>query len=461
MSSDTVIKVESLSKRFEIFSKPSDRLKQMIVPRLKRAAGMPAPQYFREFWAVKDISFTVKRGETVGIIGRNGSGKSTLLQMICGTLTPTSGSIQTNGRVAALLELGSGFNPEFTGRENVFLNASLYGLSNEETAKRFDEISRFADIGDFIDQPVKIYSSGMMVRLAFAVIAHVDADILVVDEALSVGDAVFTQKCMRFIRSFQKKGTLLFVSHDTAAVQNLCESAIWLNQGVVRKIGTSKAVSEAYLKYSMQEIYGTEAKLDSVGIEATVSSDSAVHPRVDQTDSEDNPEVKPLAQPYASSYEVVDNLNEANGWTTGNAKITRVELLDQSSAQHPIFFGGDKVKLKVVVEAHRGFSQPIIGFIVKDRLGQDLFGENTLPFTAFNSCAVDKEKVLEAEFEFTLPMLPNGQYSIMTSFADGDLHNNVQHHWLHDAVILNVSSSKVRWGLVGVNFNKVSLVTKL
>lgn len=458
MCSDTAIRVENLSKRFEIFNKPSDRLKQMVVPRLQRAVGTHPTQYFREFWAVKDVSFTVKRGETVGIIGRNGSGKSTLLQMICGTLSPTSGSIETSGRVAALLELGSGFNPEFTGRENVFLNASLYGLSNEETAARFDDIARFAEIGEFIDQPVKTYSSGMMVRLAFAVIAHVDADILVVDEALSVGDAIFTQKCMRFIRSFQRQGTLLFVSHDAAALQNLCESAIWLNQGEVRQIGPSRSVSEAYLQYSLQEIYGDDAQLNSVGDSA--GDDVGGAALSESGPVEGSAQTSPFAQPYAPSYDVVDNLSDANGWTTGEAKITRVVLKDNGGNSSPVFTGGDSVRLMVCVEAHKDFSQPIIGFIVKDRLGQDLFGENTLPFTAFNPHSVRQGETLEAEFEFALPMLPNGQYSIMASFAEGDLHNNVQHHWLHDAVILNVSSSKVRWGLVGVQFKKVSIVAK-
>lgn len=460
MCSDIAIRVESLSKRFEIFNKPSDRLKQMVVPHLKRAVGKQPTPYFREFWAVKDVSFTVKRGETVGIIGRNGSGKSTLLQMICGTLNPTSGSIETSGRVAALLELGSGFNPEFTGRENVFLNASLYGLSNEETAARFDDIARFAEIGDFIDQPAKTYSSGMMVRLAFAVIAHVDADILVVDEALSVGDAIFTQKCMRFIRSFQQRGTLLFVSHDAAALQNLCESAIWLSQGEVQQIGSSRSVSEAYLQYSLQEIYGNDAQLNAVGESASDVTDGSVLAESVADNRSRDTTTAPLPQPYASSYDVVDNLNDANGWTTGEAKITRVTLRDSEGNSSPVFSGGDRVRLGVCVEAQNSFTQPIIGFIVKDRLGQDLFGENTLPFTAFNPCEVRQGETLEAEFEFTLPMLPNGQYSIMTSFAEGDLHNNVQHHWLHDAVILNVSSSKVRWGLVGVQFKNVSLVAK-
>ena len=184
--------------------------------------------------------------------------------MICGTLNPSGGTIKINGRVAALLELGAGFNPEFTGRENVYMAAMLYGLTEAQIGSRFERIAAFADIGDFIEQPVKTYSSGMYVRLAFAVIAHVDADILVVDEALAVGDAVFTQKCMRFIREFQKHGTLLFVSHDTGAVQNLCKSAIWLSHGQVRMTGTSKEVSETYLQFTLQEVYGEEAKLISV-----------------------------------------------------------------------------------------------------------------------------------------------------------------------------------------------------
>ena len=191
------------------------------------------------------------------------SGKSTLLQMICGTLNPTSGSIQTNGRIAALLELGSGFNPEFTGRENVYMNASVLGLSNEEIDARFDDIVAFADIGDFIEQPVKTYSSGMMVRLAFAVIAHVDADILVIDEALAVGDAFFTQKCMRFLRNFMKTGTVLFVSHDTGSIKSLCNYALWLEKGQVLQEGTPKEVCELYLEafYEAQQGKSSTTKL--------------------------------------------------------------------------------------------------------------------------------------------------------------------------------------------------------
>jgi len=187
-SEDFTIQVEGLGKRYEIYKQPADRLKQMILPKVQRLAGMRRHEYFTEFWALRDVNLQVRRGETVGIIGRNGSGKSTLLQMICGTLHPTLGSIKVHGRIAALLELGAGFNTEFTGRENVFLSGLLYGIPEHELKKRYRSIVDFADIGDFIDQPVKTYSSGMYVRLAFAIIAHVDADTLVVDEALSVGD---------------------------------------------------------------------------------------------------------------------------------------------------------------------------------------------------------------------------------------------------------------------------------
>jgi len=233
MSSDNiVIDVTGLSKCYNIYDKPVNRLKQSIVPRLYRVIGKPSPAYYREFWALHDVSFSVKKGETVGIIGRNGSGKSTLLQLICGTLTPTSGKVETRGRITALLELGSGFNLEFTGRENVFLNGAILGLSQEEVESRFDDIAAFADIGDFIEQPVKFYSSGMLVRLAFAVQAMVDPDILIVDEALAVGDERFQRKCFRRLEELREKGTsILFVSHAGQQIVELCDRALLLEQG--------------------------------------------------------------------------------------------------------------------------------------------------------------------------------------------------------------------------------------
>ena len=200
--SKNAIEVRELSKSYQMYHQPRDRLKQFILPRIQRILGSTEKKYFAEFWALRDVSFEVKKGKSVGIVGRNGSGKSTILQIVCGVLSPTLGNAAVSGRVASILELGTGFNPEFTGRENVYINAGILGLTTEEIEQRMEAILSFADIGEFIDQPVKTYSSGMYVRLGFAIIAHVDADILIVDEALSVGDAFFVQKCMRFLRDF-------------------------------------------------------------------------------------------------------------------------------------------------------------------------------------------------------------------------------------------------------------------
>lgn len=231
-SSDLAIRVRNVSKHYVMFERPEDRFKQMVVPRLERLVGRPPRRYFRDFAALSGVSFDIGRGETVGIIGRNGSGKSTLLQIICGTLQPTSGSVEVNGRIAALLELGAGFNPEFTGRENVFLNAAILGIPRKEMEWRFDDIARFADIGPFIDQPVKTYSSGMYVRLAFATAINVDPDILVVDEALSVGDEAFQRKCFARIEDIKDKGgTILFVSHGAQTIVQLCTRAMLVDAG--------------------------------------------------------------------------------------------------------------------------------------------------------------------------------------------------------------------------------------
>ncbi len=250
MSSDNIaIRVANLSKRYEIYAAPRDRLKQFVLPPLQSLAGKPQQQYFNEFWALKDVSFEVKRGETVGVIGRNGSGKSTLLQIICGTLNPTSGTIRTSGRVAALLELGSGFNPEFTGRENVYLNGAILGVDEAEINARFDDIAAFADIGEFIERPVKTYSTGMMVRLAFAVAINVDPQILIVDEALSVGDELFQRKCFARIQTIKDSGaTVLFVSHSGGTVVELCDHAILLDSGEKLAMGAPKAIVGEYQK---------------------------------------------------------------------------------------------------------------------------------------------------------------------------------------------------------------------
>lgn len=248
-SDDFSIRVEGLSKRYEIYAQPADRLRQMILPRLQRAVRQPVRAWFSEFWALRDVCFEVRRGETVGIVGRNGSGKSTLLQMICGTLNPTAGNITVRGRIAALLELGAGFNPEFTGRENVRLSGLLYGLSERELDARFDAICDFAEIGDFIDRPVKTYSSGMYVRLAFSVAINVSPDVLVVDEALSVGDEAFQRKCFARIDRIRKGGaTVLFVSHAAGTVTELCNRALLLDRGELLTQGSPKYVVSRYQK---------------------------------------------------------------------------------------------------------------------------------------------------------------------------------------------------------------------
>ncbi|HNW40152.1 MAG TPA: ABC transporter ATP-binding protein, partial [Candidatus Omnitrophota bacterium] len=239
MSSEVVLKIENIGKRYEIYNAPHHRLLQTLFRGRK--------QFYKEFWALRDVSFEVKRGECVGIIGRNGSGKSTLLQVVTGTLEPTLGKVEVRGRVSALLELGSGFNPEFTGRENVYVNGAILGLSKAEMDKKFDEIAAFADIGEFIEQPVKIYSSGMYVRLAFAIAINVDPDILIIDEALSVGDIRFQVKCYRKLEEFREKGkTIVFVSHSSTDVVRLCNRAIWLDSGSIRKSGISKNIVEEY-----------------------------------------------------------------------------------------------------------------------------------------------------------------------------------------------------------------------
>ncbi len=253
--SSNMIEVENISKAFLMYEKPIDRLKQFFIKDKER--------YSNQFWALNNVSFNIPKGTTVGIIGKNGSGKSTLLQIIVGTLTPTNGRIDVNGRIAALLELGSGFNPEFTGRENIFLNGAIMGLSEAEIKQRVPDIEAFADIGDFIDQPVKSYSSGMFVRLAFACAVNVDPDILIVDEALSVGDMQFQLKCIEKMKSFKKEGkTILFVSHDTYSIRNFCDEVIWMKNGEVHMRGDVNGVSRQYEDYmkSMLDVPAPEAE---------------------------------------------------------------------------------------------------------------------------------------------------------------------------------------------------------
>lgn len=465
MSSEVAIRVQGVSKCYLVYDRPQDRLRQAIIPRLKRMAGRSADaaatRYFREFWALQDISFEVPRGSTLGIIGRNGSGKSTLLQIVCGTLTPTAGEVVVNGRVAALLELGSGFNPEFTGRENIYLNASILGLTRQQTEERFDRIAAFADIGDFIEQPVKTYSSGMVVRLAFAVIAHVDADILVIDEALSVGDAFFSQKCMRFLRGFMKKGTVLFVSHDTGAVLSLCDTAIWIDRGRKRLEGSARQVSDQYLEALVEERQGpgTTASSASKPINAAPAAGQPA-PRVRAPADEDVVDLRweLLRQsPYRNDIEIFEFDPGAASFGRGHGRIVGVEFTSPEGSTLAYVTGGESVLLTVRAEALQDMSSPIIGFFLRDRLGQTLFGDNTFLSTHAAPLQVAAGGVIAARFEFRMPILPMGDYSITVALAEGTQQDHVQHHWIHDALIFRSHSSSVHHGLIGLPMRSVTL----
>lgn len=440
MSSDIAIQVDGLGKCYHIYDKPRDRLFQMF------ARG--GRQYFREFWALKDVSFEVKRGEPFGIIGRNGSGKSTLLQLLCGTLNPTQGNIQTSGRIAALLELGSGFNPEFSGRENIYMNAAIFGLTHREIDERYDRILAFADIGSFVDQPVKTYSTGMMVRLAFAVVAHVDADILVIDEALAVGDAFFVQKCMRFLRRFMEAGTVVFVSHDTGAVLNLCRKAIWLEQGCMKGQGPPKELTEQYLAALYESEQG-ESGLPSFADEEKImpSSEQPRDMRLDFVNS----------TRFRNDIELVGFVPGAEGFGTGGAIITRVELLDQAGAPLLWVIGGEQVQLVVYCKARQPIASPIIGFLFRDRLGQALFGDNTFITYAQNPLRVQSGQQLVARFAFRMPVLPVGDYTVTVAIAEGSQQEHVQHHWRHDALVLKSHSSSVATGLIGIPMQTIRM----
>lgn len=447
-SAEIAIRISNLSKCYQIYETPRDRLMQFVMPRLSRLLGMQAKQYFREFWALSDVSFEVRKGETVGIVGRNGSGKSTLLQLICGTLTPSGGMVETFGRVAALLELGSGFNPEFTGRENVYMNASVLGLSKAEIDARFDDIVAFADIGDFIDRPVKTYSSGMYLRLAFAVIAHVDADVLIIDEALAVGDAFYVQKCMRFLRKFMERGAVLFVSHDTGAVVNLCERALWLQDGMLKIVGSPKKVSEAYLDANYQE------------------AELAANPLTDNTEM-----VSPLVPSefpdrwrnlidrscLRNDIAVFHFDENAPKFGTGGAKIVAVNLLDNQQRTLAGVVGGEAVHLAIEIIALKAVDSPVVGFFVKDRLGQVLFGENTYLSCRDAQFPVAEGDRIRATFSFHMPVLPTGTYSVDAAIAEGTHDSHVQLEWIHDAFVMESQSTSASIGLIGIPFDNVSI----
>ncbi|CAO3424211.1 ABC transporter ATP-binding protein [Azospirillum doebereinerae] len=439
-TAELVIEAAGLGKAYPVFKRPQDRLKQMLMRGRRK--------YYDEYWALKDIALTVRRGETVGLIGRNGAGKSTFLQLLCGTLAPTTGRIAVHGRVAALLELGAGFNPEFTGRENVHLAASVLGLSDEEINARYDSIAAFAGIGDFIEQPVKFYSSGMYARLAFAVVAHVDADILIVDEILAVGDAAFTQKCMRFIHRFKERGTLFFVSHDINQVSALCDTAIWLDSGTVRAVGPAKDVCHDYLA----DMYREQDKNDRFRIGGhRTPPPPAVRSRPDVRDE------RLRMSERRNAIEIFDFNPDAPWFGTRGATVANVRITTPEGAALSLFHGGEEVVVRIACDSHVALTRPIVGFLIKDRLGQPLFGDNT--FLTFQEAppAIPAGRSFEASFQFQLPYLPVGDYAMTVAVAEGTQSDCVQHHWVDEALFLKVVSSHVARGLVGVPMHAIRL----
>lgn len=455
MSSDEVIKVQNLSKRYEIYKQPRDRLRQTLMTPLRQVLGLGEHDYFQEFWALRDVSFEVRRGETVAIVGQNGSGKSTLLQLVCQTLSPTTGSVHIAGRIAALLELGAGFNTEFSGRENVFLSGLLYGINQQELASRFESIVKFAELEDFIEQPVKTYSSGMYVRLAFAIAAHVDADVLIIDEALSVGDVRFTQKCMRYLREFQKTGTLLFVSHDTSAVIGLCSRAVWLDHGGLRMDGPAKEVVETYL--AAQHALDREGEGDAVALRRGRRSTSA---RSEVTNDVKDPRWPKLAEHRALTqlqFFEFDPERAAAEFGAGGAQIVDSSFLGDDNTPLHMSFGGEIVQLSVTAAVHQPLDNLIFGFYFKDRMGQRLFGDNSFITTMDAPLGAGAGESVTARFRFRMPILPSGLYSIDLAIASGTQDNHTQQHWLHDALEVRATDTTMKHGLIGLPMLDISV----
>ncbi|HEY8204266.1 MAG TPA: ABC transporter ATP-binding protein [Pyrinomonadaceae bacterium] len=406
----TALRVENVSKQYRIYATPGDRLKESLTRGwVKR---------HREFWALRDISFEIESGTTTGIVGPNGSGKSTLLQIITGTLEPTHGEVWHEGRVAALLELGAGFNPEFTGIENVFMNASLMGFSKRETEDLLPEIERFAEIGQFIHQPVKTYSSGMYVRLAFSIAISASPDILIVDEALAVGDAIFQHRCMRRIKQLQESGvTIFFVSHDPGAVRALCSRAILLNAGKMEADGEPPDVLNRYQKIIMAREEAYEAG------------------SVDRTpESEPTPELAGATEPP------IDERSDASlrpvfRHGDGSAEVLSVELLNAGGHRVELIESGEPIAVRIRVRFDRDVEDPVFGFLIRNRHGIHIYGTNT-DLQALRFGSASPGEVFEVTFGFEGWLAPDS-YSITVASHSLDA---ISFDWLDSALFFRVVS---------------------
>jgi lipopolysaccharide transport system ATP-binding protein len=402
------LRVESVSKQYRIYDRPVDRLKESLTRGRWKT--------HREFWALHDITFEIEAGTTTGIIGPNGSGKSTLLQIITGTLEPTHGTVWHEGRIAALLELGAGFNPEFTGIENIFMNASLLGLSKAETERLLPEIASFAEIGEFIHQPLKMYSSGMYIRLAFATAIAVSPQVLIIDEALSVGDAVFQHRCTRRIKEMQETGTtILFVSHDPGAIRALCSRAILLNGGRVEADGTPADVLDRYQKVIM----AAEAAYAESQLGAAPS-------------------------PVVSEVEVSPQFTYRHG--NGSAEILRVDLLDATRRTIAMLETGQFVHVRVQVVFHEDLEDPVYGFVIRNRHGINLYGTNT-KVQGIKPGLVKRGERVETTFSFNCWLAPD-LYSVSIAVHSP---NSVSFDWMDGVLFFRVFSDVAIEGVANLN----------
>lgn len=404
---EIAISLKSVSKCYRRYAHPIDRLKELLLPGKSRAD---------EFWALKDISIEVPKGQTLGIIGQNGSGKSTLLQIIAGTLTPTTGDVLVNGRVSALLELGSGFNPEFTGRQNVFFNGRILGLSLEEIEAKFDDIAAFADIGDFIDQPVKTYSSGMFVRLGFAVVAHTEPQILIVDEALAVGDAKFQARGMKRIRQLKEQGvTIIFVSHDTSSVKMLCQRAVLMNSGTLVNTGHPKDVVNQYI--ALLSSGRTEKETE---IADRISSD---------IDFINNKEKK--IHRHGNKLAIIKNVKVTD---LENREIN--EKLESGSIFHIV----------VELQSKANISDLVVGFSVRTLMGVVVYGTNTR-LMQIKLPKLNNDQQIRVKFQIPC-YLNKGVYTITVGLHSEE---GMSYDWMDEILVLDVVNSKRCDGLVDLN----------
>ena len=409
------IRVESVSKQYRIYDRPVDRLKESLTRGRWKT--------HREFWALSNISFEIEAGTTTGIIGPNGSGKSTLLQIITGTLEPTHGTVRHEGRIAALLELGAGFNPEFTGIENIFMNSALMGLSKSETEQLLPEITSFAEIGDFINQPLKTYSSGMYIRLAFATAIASSPDILIVDEALSVGDAVFQHRCTHRIKEMQESGTtILFVSHDPGAIRALCGRTILLNGGRMEADGAPPDVLDRYQKVIMDR-------------EAAYAEGQLAIRREKHESSPSSSEALETATPQFT-------YRHGNG----DAEILHVELLNAGHRPVKLVETGEPVHIRVRAVFHEDVDDPVYGFVIRNRHGIHLYGTNTR-VQGLRGGHVKRGDTIETTFSFNCWLAPD-LYSVSIAVHSPAA---VSFDWMDGALFFRVFSDVAIEGVANLN----------